>query len=88
MGEEFITKSGMSKNKKFYTKISNIKNKVDINGIIDEKVYLIDDIEAKNSIALTKDDFANLVCNNDFSSNFNFTNFQKIFDIIKEIVND
>ncbi len=88
LGEEFITKSGMSKNKKFYTKISNIKNKVDINGIIDEKVYLIDDIEAKNSIALTKDDFANLVCNNDFSSNFNFTNFQKIFDIIKEIVND
>ena len=25
LGEEFITKSGMSKNKKFYTKISNIK---------------------------------------------------------------
>ena len=39
------------------------------------------------SIALSKNDFADLVCGNtDFAADFDFSNFNQIIDVIREIV--
>lgn len=86
LGEEFIAKSSMSYDKKYYTKISKIQNKVEINGVIDEKVYNMDDVEMINSVVLSKNDFADLVANEEFSKDFDFSEFQKIFDVIEKII--
>lgn len=85
LGEEFI-ENGNSKDAKYQTRISNISNKIKVNGIIDEKVYNRDDIYQKKSIAMTKNDFADLVCGDtDYANGFDFSNFKQITDIIKEI---
>lgn len=86
LGDEFYS-SGNSRNGRYQTKISKIQNKVSINGIIDEKVFETSDLEQKNSIACTKDSFAEGMLNNaEYTQNVDFTNFNKIFDIIRQIV--
>ena len=86
LGEEFH-ESGNSKDGKYQTKISQIQNKIKVNGIIDNKVFERDDLEQKNNIALTKNDFANLVLNDsEFAKDFDFSDFKKIFSLIKEII--
>ncbi len=86
LGEEFFA-NGNSKNGQYQTKISQIQNKVKINGIIDDKVFKRDDLEQNNNIALTKNDFANLVLYDaKYAVNFDFSNFRKIFSIIEEII--
>ena len=87
LGNEFHAKSRMSKDKSYYTRFSGIENKVNINGIIDDKVYSIDDNEALNSLALSKNRFAELILEKDpFADSFDFSAFMSIFDIIKEII--
>ena len=83
IGEEFFN-SGVSKDGKFSTRISQIQNKVNVNGIIDEKVYQRDDFQQLHSIALTKNDFANAI-NSHVIKNVDFSEFNKIFDILKII---
>lgn len=88
LGKEFY-KSGNSIDGKYQTKISQIQNKVQINGIIDEKVYLSNDLEQITSVALSKNDFANLILGEDeFAKGFDFSNFATIFEIIKDICNN
>ena len=87
LGEEFSKNSSKSLNNEYYTKISQIQNKVDINGIIDEKVYYDSDVEARESVALSKNAFAELVSDMEFSKDFDFSEFVKIFDIIRKIIN-
>ena len=86
LGEEFYD-SGMSKDGKYFTRFSGIQNKVIKNGVIDEKVYIqANDPKMQHSIALPKDDFAELILNEDeYAKDFDFSNFAKIFDVIKEI---
>ena len=78
LGKEFH-KSGKSTDGKYNTKISQIQNKVKINGIIDEKVYLMNDLEDNSNIALSKAEFSESV-------EEGFDDFQFIFDKIKEII--
>ena len=88
LGEEFF-EGGMSRDAAYFTRAKNIQNKVKVNGVIDEKVYCLKtDPEFKNSIALPKDDFAQLIYDQDkYASGFDFSEFIKIFDAIREIVN-
>lgn len=87
LGDEFF-ESGISKDRKYHTRISQVGNKVAKNGIIDDKVYEVEvDPEEKHSIALSKNDFANLVLESSvYSSAFDFSEFEKIFAIIREII--
>lgn len=86
LGDEFYA-SGNSKDSQFQTKISKIQNKVAVNGIIDEKVYLSNDLEQKVSVACSKDSFAENVLNNvEYTRLFDMSSFTKIFDIIRQII--
>lgn len=87
LGEEFF-ESGVSKDAVYITRAKNIRNKVKVNGVIDEKVYYLKtDPECKSSIALTKDDFAQLIYDQDkYASGFDFSEFIKIFDAIREVI--
>lgn len=86
LGDEFYA-SGNSKDGRYQTKISKIQNKVSINGIIDEKVYKTSDLEQKESVACTKDSFAEGILNNaEYTKDIDFENFNKIFDVIRQIV--
>lgn len=87
LGSEFF-ESGNSKDKKYQTKFSGIQNKVKINGVIDDKVYDAEqDPEQKRSIALSKNDFAQMIYDgSDFAENFNFSHFNQIFPIIRKII--
>ncbi len=86
LGEEFYD-SGISRDGKYVTRFSGIQKKVLKNGIIDEKVYVLaDDPELKHSMALPKDDFVQLILDEDeYAKGFDFSNFTKIFDVIKKI---
>ena len=86
LGEEFFD-SGNSKDGQYQTKIKSIGHKVQVNGIIDEKVYKrSEDLELKDSIAMSKDAFAELVCGDtDYAKGFDFSNFNRIFDVLREI---
>lgn len=85
-GSEFYP-SGNSIDGKYETKVSNIQNKININGIIDEKVYYRADLQHANSIALTKSAFAKLIeSNSDFVEDFDYQSFILIFDRIREII--
>lgn len=88
LGEEFF-ESGLSKDKSYLTKAKNIQNKAKVNGVIDEKVYCLEtDPECRHSIALSKDDFAQLIYDQDeYASGFDFSEFTKIIDAIREVVN-
>ena len=85
LGEEFY-ETGISKDLKYHCRDS-IQKKVKVNGVIDKKVYSITEDAAGNaSIALSKNDFANLILERgEFRNNIDFTQFEKIFDIIREI---
>lgn len=86
IGSEFY-ESGNSKDGNVQTKISNIKHKVNVNGVIDDKVFYRDDLEQRSSIALSKGAFADLVESNDeFTDDFDFSGFAPIFAIIRTIV--
>lgn len=87
LGSEFF-ESGNSKDKKYQTKFSGIQNKVKINGVIDDKVYDAEqDPEQKISIALPKNDFAQMIYDgSDFAENFDFSHFNQIFPIIRKII--
>lgn len=63
------------------------KDKCDKLVIIDEKVYKNDDLEHKNSLALTKNSFAeNILKGVDGFDNFDIENFKKIFDVMEKII--
>lgn len=86
LGEEFYN-SGNSTDSQYQTKISNIQNKIKVNGIIDEKVFLKEDLKQESSVALSKNDFANLVeSDGSYSADFDFSKFEQIFEIIQEII--
>lgn len=87
LGEEFY-ESGISKCQKYQTRFKGIQNKVVVNGVIDEKVYnLHNDPRLEESIALPKDDFAQMILDGDsYAEEFDFSEFTKIFAIIREIV--
>ena len=86
LGREFY-KSGNSRDGEYQTRASNLQHKVDINGVIDEKVYSKDDLEQLNSIALTKEAFISLIENDEnYLRDFDFTNFNQILNIIAEII--
>lgn len=85
LGDEFY-KTGNSKDGVYQTRISNIQHKTEVNGVIDEKVYKSDDLEHRNSIAMSKDDFAELVCGDtSYSDGFDLSCFERIIDVIREI---
>jgi len=87
LGSEFF-ESGNSKDMKYQTKFSGIQNKVKINGVIDDKVYDAEqDPEQKRNIALSKNDFAQMIYDgSDFAKNFDFSYFNQIFSIIRKII--
>ena len=86
LGSEFYI-TGNSKDGLHQTKTSKIQNKVSNNGIIDEKIYLKEDLQQLDSVALSKSNFADLIENNsDFIGDFNFSSFNLIFDRVKEIL--
>ena len=88
LGDEFYP-SGNSKDGKYQTRISKIQNKISVNGVIDEKVYESNDLEQAHSVALSKNDFAQKIINNeDFAKNFDFSAFSKIIDVIRAIINN
>ena len=80
LGNEFY-ESGNSRDGKYQTKTSKIQHKVKVNGIIDEKVFMSDDLEQKESIALTKANFVNLIeTSSDFLGDFDFKSFNSLFN--------
>lgn len=86
LGNEFYD-SGNSKDGKYQTKISQIQNKIAVNGVIDAKVYKREDLEMKNSIALSKNDFADAVTSEEINiSDESWQNFRPIFDKINTII--
>jgi len=88
IGEEFKGKGdGNSKCGKY---ITQKRNTIALDIIDrDKKVFLIDDIEKKNNIALSKNDFTNNIINDvEGFDNFDIENFKLIFDVIEKIVND
>lgn len=88
LGDEFYC-SGISKNGEYETKTSKIQHKVEINGVIDEKVYKRSDLEQKHSFAMSKTDFVNKIINEDsFAEKFDFSSFNKIFSVLRDIVKE
>ncbi len=87
LGSEFY-ESGNSKDGKYQTKYSGIQHKVKINGVIDEKVYDAEqDPEQKTNIALSKNDYAQMIYDrSEFAENFNFSQFEQVFQVIRKII--
>lgn len=86
LGEEFY-KNMNSKDAQYQTRAKNLPHKIDVNGIIDEFVYKSSDIQHTSSVAMTKKDFANLVCgDSDYAIDFDFSNFNLIIDVLREII--
>ena len=86
IGEDFLA-NGNSKCGQYVTAQRNVKE-LDILDS-DKKVYLRDDIEWNNNIALSKNDFTNNIINDvDGFNNFDIENFKLIFDVIEKIVNE
>ncbi len=57
--------------------------------IIDEKVYKSNDLEHKDSLALSKNNFAEYILNDkDGFNSFDIENFKKIFNVIKKIIDE
>ena len=86
LGSEFYETGTLKKNTAYRTR-DNIRNKVKINGIIDQKVFdTSSDPEETHSLALSKNKFArNILDGNAFAQSFDFSAFTAIFDIIREI---
>lgn len=87
LGSEFNEK-GRSKDKKYITRFKGIDHKSKNNGIIDEKVYNIDDLEEKDSLAMQKSVFADLILSeSEYAKDFDYSAYQEIFNVIKDIIN-
>ena len=85
LADEFF-ESGNSKDGNYRTKV-NIQKKIAVNGVIDEKVFdSKNDLEEQHSIALSKDDFATYILNEDEFEGFDFSAFSRIFEVIRKIV--
>lgn len=83
LGSEF-TKNGISHNGKYY---AMERNKCYKDKIIDQYVYEIKDSEGKNSLALSKDSFAdNILKNIKGFDKFDFEEFNSVFDTIDAIL--
>ena len=80
----------MSKNTEYITHAKGLDRKTKINGIIDDKVYEIKkDPEQKMSVALSKDDFAQLIYDGDeYCKDFDFVSFEKIVEVIRDIIKE
>lgn len=85
LGSEFY-KSGNSRDGKYQTKFSGIAHKVANNGIIDEKVFIAEDLEQANSVALSKGKFTELIYKEDqFAQEFDFSSFKELLQILKDL---
>lgn len=85
LGSEFY-KSGNSKDGKYQTKFSGIAHKVANNGIIDEKVFITEDLEQANSVALSKGKFTELIYKGEqFAHEFDFSSFKELIQILKDL---
>jgi hypothetical protein len=82
-GDEFH-ETGNSKDGAYYT-ARNLKKKIEVNGVIDEKIHKREDLDGKVNVALTKADFAALVQTDDFIGDFRFETFKPIFDRLRTI---
>lgn len=95
LGNEF-EKTGIGKDGKIFvkaTKDNKIINKIERNGIIDDKVYnLLTDKAGNKNIAMSKNDFASKIYDSiinekgDYAKDFDFKEFKKIFDVIRKII--
>lgn len=87
LGEEFYPK-GYGKTGKYSTRAKGVDRKAMVNGVIDDKVYYLpDDPKEENSVALSKKEFAQLIYEgNPYAKDFDFSEFQKIFDVIVMIL--
>ncbi len=86
LGSEFY-KSGNSIDGCYQTKTKNISHKVDVNGIIDDKVFLSSDLEQTHSVALTKEAFISLLENDsEYANGFDFTQFEQLLELIHCII--
>ena len=86
LGQEFYP-SGNSIDGQYQTKISQIKHKVEINGIIDDKVFLSTDLQQRTNVALTKKSFVDLIESDaEYAKNFDYNEFNWIIDIIQDII--
>jgi len=86
LGDEFLS-NGNSKCENFVTEKRHAK----VLDILDrdKKVFMRNDIEWENNIALSKHDFTKNIINDvDGFNNFDIENFKLIFDVIEKIVND
>lgn len=84
--KEFIERSGNSYCGSYQMNGNKCTGKLKI---VDSGVYHANDPEWKNSLALSKSDFAKNVLDKTVEfNNIDFTNFKKIFDIIEKIIND
>lgn len=84
LGGEFY-QTGNSIDGKYQAKVKD--DKIKKNGIVDEKVYLSTDLNHEHPVAMTKNDFADLVCGeSDYAVDFDFSNFNQIIDMIREII--
>lgn len=85
LSDEFDEKNGRHKTlDRVYTRSNKINNSKGTT-IIDSQVFTFDGA----SIALSKDDFADLIKNNDpYFQNIDFSEFKKIFDIIITILSE
>ena len=87
LGDEFY-ESGFSKDAHYHTRCKGIDKKAGICGIVDDRVYEVSsDPEEKCSIALSKNDFADLILkDSEFANDIDFSAFSKIFEIIRKII--
>ena len=86
LGQEFYP-SGNSIDGQYQTKISQIKHKVEINGIIDDKVFLSTDLQQRTNVALTKKSFVDLIESDaEYAKDFDYNEFNRIIDIIQDII--
>lgn len=86
LGDEFVLGNQVSKCRNYQTKRLNKTGKLTI---IDEDVYdFNEDLEMQHSIALPKSDFADYILQEEEPfNNMDFSNFQKIIDVIVNICN-
>lgn len=83
-GSEFHT-SGNSIDNGYQTKE---KNKAGKRAIIDSNVFCDTDRAQENSVALSKNNFAENILNREEGfQHFDFSNFSKIFDVVRMIIN-
>ena len=84
LGGEFY-QTGNSIDGKYQAKVKD--DKIKKNGIVDEKVYLSTDLNHEHSVAMTKNDFADLVCGeSDYAESFDFSSFNQIIDVLRDII--